>query len=149
MAHYQYCTHDGCTWTAQWGGGSATDDPSTKHRLDNPTHVVRGGESALHSRLYYRQQNGGNVTDSAPTTENWPLSHVAPGEVPRDPSEAQLVALYAELNALREKIDEWSCDTEGCEKMSIGTRGVNGPQECRACAGFTTDGTSGEQGESA
>lgn len=138
MVLYQYCIHDGCTWTAQWGGGSAADDPATQHALEHPDHTVRGGASALHSQHYYRQQNGGNVTDDAPTSDDWPLSHVAPGEIPRYPSEAELVALYAELDALREKVDEWSCD-ECNERMQVCTKGVDGPGLCRECAGLTTD----------
>jgi len=137
MVLYQYCIHDSCSWTAQWGGGSAADDPATEHALSTG-HTVRGGASALHSQRYYRQQNGGNVTDDAPTEAEWPLSHVAPGEVPRDPSDAERTALYAELNALRQKVDEWSCDECG-ERMQVCTRGVDGPGLCRECAGFTSD----------
>ena len=138
MVLYQYCIHDECTWTAQWGGGSAAHDPATEHALTHPTHTVRGGANALHSQHYYQQRNGGNVTDDAPSSTDWPLSHVAPSEVHGNLSPAEVVALAAELDDLREKVDDWSCDTEGCDRQSIGTRGINGPQECRECAGFET-----------
>lgn len=141
MPLYQYCTEDGCTWTSQWGGGTAADDPATEHALMNPGHKVRGGADEIHAQQYYRQLKGGNVTDDAPTSDEWPLAHVAPGEVHGDLSPAEVVALTAELNDLRAKVDEWSCDTEGCDQRSIGTRGIDGPQECRECAGFTTDRT--------
>ena len=106
MPLYQYCIHDECTWTAQWDGGSATDDPATEHLLTHPGHVIRGGANALHSQHYYQQRNGGNVTDDAPPSTDWPLSHVAPGEVHGDPSPAEVVALAAELDDLREKVDD-------------------------------------------
>ena len=138
MPLYQYCIEDGCTWTSQWGGGTAEDDPATGHALSNPGHRIRGGSSELHAQMYYRQKNGENVTDEATTHEDWPFSHVAPGEVRHDLSEAEVVALTAELDALRTKVDEWSCDECG-ERESVVTKGVNGPSRCRECAGFTTD----------
>jgi hypothetical protein len=149
MVLYQYCLEDGCTWTAQWGGGTAEDDPATEHALLNPGHQLRGGASELHAQQYYRQKKGGNVTEGAPTSDDWPLSHVAPGEVLGDLSPAEVVALTAELNDLREKVDEWSCDTEGCRQRAIGARGIDGPQECRECAGFTSDRTEEQEAESA
>ena len=149
MLLYQYCIEDGCTWTSPWGGGTAEDDPATGHALSHPGHRIRGGSSELHSKQYYRQKNGGNVTDDATTHDDWPFSHVAPAEIHRGLSEAEVVTLTAELDSLRTKVDEWSCDTEGCDQQSIGTRGIDGPQECRECAGFTTDRGEEMQEESA
>ena len=149
MPLYEYCIKGGCTWTAQWGGGTAADDPSTEHVLSNPGHIVRGGSSALHTQLYYRQKHGGNVTKDALTSKDWPLSHVVPGEVHGDLSPAEVVALTAELDSLRQKVDDWSCDSEGCEQQAVCTKGVDGPARCRECAGFNVGRAEEQEAESA
>lgn len=149
MVVYQYCVCDDCTWTAEYDGDSVNDGPGSAHMLAHPGHTVRGGTSALHTQLYYRQQNGGNVTEDAPTSEDWPLAHVAPGDVHGDLSEAEVAALAAELDSLREKVAEWSCDTEDCERLGVVTKGVDGPARCRECAGFTLGDAEEPAGETA
>ena len=65
MALYQYCTEAGCTWTSEWSGGTAGEDPALDHLQDHPDHRIECGTAEKHRDRYCRQKDGENITASA------------------------------------------------------------------------------------
>ena len=62
--------------------------------------------------------------------ENWPYDYVEPGEVEQEMTYQEAKQLRRELEELREKVDEWSCDRCG-ENMITATKGDE--SLCNSC----------------